>query len=232
MVHFGEISRTFAEYAFDTEYAPLDFDKTPIDYSTPIVKYRKGKEECPLVIKLPFFSAAMQSVTGTRMAVALAQQGGLGVIYCSQPADEQSLMVKNVKRSRAGFVTELDVLSCNAKVSDAGELMAKTGFTVIPVVEGDRKNYGKLSGIVYDSIPSDISGDVPIEKIMRPFKQESLEEIVRQLSPSAPKEIVTAVREYFPFVYDSANLSEANHVLEQQEGALVLRILQKQEDLR
>ncbi len=216
MVCFGKESTTFDDWAFDTGYTPLDFDNIPIDYSTLTVKHQKG-EECPLVIKLPFFSAAMQAVTGTRMAVALAQQGGLGVIYASQPADEEALMVKNVKRSRAGFVTELDVLSCNAKVSEARELMSKTGFTIIPVVEGDKKNYGKLMGIIYDTISDNVPADVLIEKIMRPFRQESLEEIVRQLSSAASEEIITSVREYFPFVYDSATLSETNNLLEQSK---------------
>ena len=71
---------------------------------TPLVKYRKGEEECPLTMNIPLVSAIMQSVSDDTMAIALAKEGGISFIYGSQSIESEAAMVARVKSYKAGFV--------------------------------------------------------------------------------------------------------------------------------
>ena len=82
--YFTEPSRTFGEYLLVPGYSSAENVPTAVSLKTPLVKYRKGQEECPLEMNIPMISAIMQSVSGDKLAIALARQGGVSFIYGSQ----------------------------------------------------------------------------------------------------------------------------------------------------
>ncbi|MEX0868716.1 MAG: IMP dehydrogenase [Nitriliruptoraceae bacterium] len=95
-------------------------------------------------LRLPLLSAAMDKVSETAMAVALARQGGLGVIHKSVSADAQAAMVEAVKRSESGFIVDPVTLRPDDPVATAFDLMARYRVSGFPVVDGD----GRLVGII------------------------------------------------------------------------------------
>src|SRR5699024_2232385 len=101
--YYEEPSRTFSEYLLIPGYSSAECIPSKVSLKTPLVRFKKG-EEAPISINIPMVSAIMQSVSDDRMAVALAQEGGLSFIYGSQPIEEQAEMIRKVKRYRAGFV--------------------------------------------------------------------------------------------------------------------------------
>jgi IMP dehydrogenase len=96
-----------------------------------------------IVINSPIMSAAMDSVTESKMAIALARQGGIGIIHRNMSIEEQVLEVDKVKRSENGVVTDPFFLSPNHYVYEANELMAKYRISGVPITEND-----KLVGII------------------------------------------------------------------------------------
>ena len=82
--YFSEPSRTFGEYLLVPGYSSSECIPTAVSLKTPLVKYRKGEEACPLTMNIPMVSAIMQSVSGEKLAIALAKQGGVSFIYGSQ----------------------------------------------------------------------------------------------------------------------------------------------------
>ena len=97
-----------------------------------------------LKIKVPIVSAAMDTVTESKMAIAMAQEGGLGVIHKNLSPEAQSEKVRKVKRSESGMILDPITLTKNAKVLDALNLMKEYSIGGIPIV--DKKQ--KLIGIV------------------------------------------------------------------------------------
>ena len=94
-------------------------------------------------LHIPVLSAAMDTVTEHRLAIALAQMGGIGIIHKNLSIDEQAREVEKVKRSENGVITDPQTLPNNATVGDCKELMELYHISGIPVVEGD-----KLKGLV------------------------------------------------------------------------------------
>ncbi len=94
-------------------------------------------------IPLPLLSAAMQSVTGHKLAIELAKQGGLGVIPGSIPVQEQAEMVRRVKRYRSGFVYNVITVGPHDRISSLLELDEQHGYSTFPVVEN-----GRLVGLI------------------------------------------------------------------------------------
>ena len=103
--YFEEPSRTFGEYLLVPGYSSSECIPTAVSLKTPLVKYRKGEEECPLTMNIPMVSAIMQSVSGEKLAIALAKQGGVSFIYGSQSVQSEADMVRRVKAYKKGFVT-------------------------------------------------------------------------------------------------------------------------------
>jgi IMP dehydrogenase len=97
-----------------------------------------------ILLNLPLMSAAMDKVTEAAMAVALARQGGLGVIHKNAPIRAQAGMVESVKRSESGFILDPVTLRADDPVDSAFELMARYKVSGFPVVDAD----GRLVGIV------------------------------------------------------------------------------------
>ena len=87
---YEEPSRTFSEYLLIPGYSSAECIPSRVSLKTPLVKYRKG-EEPALSINIPMVSAIMQSVSDDRLAVALAQEGGLSFIYGSQTVENQAV---------------------------------------------------------------------------------------------------------------------------------------------
>jgi IMP dehydrogenase len=95
-------------------------------------------------INMPVVSAAMDTVTESELAIALAQQGGIGVIHKNMSIDAQANEVRKVKRSESGMIQDPVTLPVNATVGDALKMMAENKIGGIPVIDGN----GKLVGIV------------------------------------------------------------------------------------
>ena len=97
-----------------------------------------------IILNVPIVSAAMDTVTGADLAVAIAQQGGIGVIHKNQSIVEQAAEVRRVKRSESGMIQDPITLHEDALVGDALKLMADNRIGGIPVVNAR----GILVGIV------------------------------------------------------------------------------------
>ena len=95
-------------------------------------------------INIPLTSAAMDTVTESRLAIALAQQGGLGFIHKNLSIDEQAAEVDKVKRSESGMIVDPITMTAERPVSDALALMAKYHISGVPITD----NRGKLVGIL------------------------------------------------------------------------------------
>lgn len=97
-----------------------------------------------IVLNTPIVSAAMDTVTESSLAIAIAQQGGIGVIHKNMTIEEQALEVRKVKRSESGMILDPVTLSENSNVGDALNLMKEYKIGGIPVVDSNKK----LKGIV------------------------------------------------------------------------------------
>ncbi len=95
-------------------------------------------------LNVPIVSAAMDTVTEYRMAVALAQAGGIGVIHRNLTPEEQAEQVRRVKRFRAWMISDPYTISPDAPVSEARRMMEEKGISGIPVVD----NGGRLLGLI------------------------------------------------------------------------------------
>lgn len=91
-----DISRTFNEFLLLPNLTDERCIPSNVSLKTPLVKYKKG-EEAKYSANVPFVSAIMQAVSGEKMAIALAREGGCAFIYGSQSIEEQAKMVYNVK---------------------------------------------------------------------------------------------------------------------------------------
>ena len=145
--YFEQPSRTFGEYLLVPGYSSSACVPDAVSLKTPLVKYRKGQEDCPLAMNIPMVSAIMQSVSGERLAIALAKQGGVSFIYGSQSIEDEAAMVARVKGYKKGFVTSDSNLKPTATLADVLALKEKTGHSTVAITE-DGTPHGKLLGIV------------------------------------------------------------------------------------
>ena len=144
---YEEPSRTFGEYLLVPGYSSAENVPTAVSLKTPLVKYRKGEEACPLEMNIPMISAIMQSVSGDKLAIALAREGGVSFIYGSQSIENEAAMVRRVKSFKAGYVVSDSNLAPTATLHDVLELKARTGHSTIAITADGTPN-GKLLGIV------------------------------------------------------------------------------------
>ena len=168
--YYEEPSRTFSEYLLIPGYSSAKCIPANVDLKTPLVRYKKG-EEPALSIHIPMVSAIMQSVSDDRLAIALAQEGGLSFIYGSQTVEEQAKMVRRVKNYKAGFVVSDSNVSPEMTLKDVLELTEQTGHSTIPVTADGGPN-GKLLGIVTnkDYRVSRMSPDTQVKEFMTRFE--------------------------------------------------------------
>ena len=144
--YYSEPSHTFNEYLLVPGYSSADCIPTNVSLKTPLVRFKKG-EECPLSLNIPMVSAIMQSVSGDRLAVALAQEGGVSFIYGAQSVESEAAMVAKVKNFKAGFVRSASNLRPDQTLADVLALKEENGFSTVAITE-DGTPDGKLLGIV------------------------------------------------------------------------------------
>ena len=179
---YEEPSRTFGEYLLVPGYSSAENVPTAVSLKTPLVKYRKGEEACPLEMNIPMISAIMQSASGDKLAIALAREGGVSFIYGSQSIENEAAMVRRVKSYKAGYVVSDSNLAPTATLHDVPELKARTGHSTIAIT-ADGTPHGKLMGIVasrdyrVNHTPDDASVTTfmtPIEKLVTAPENTSL----------------------------------------------------------
>ena len=104
-----------------------------------------------VTLKIPLVSAPMDTVTESRLAIALAQEGGIGIIHKNMTPDQQAIEVQKVKRSENGVITDPLTLGPEQTVGDARRIMREHNVSGFPVVEGGGRagrNSGKVVGIL------------------------------------------------------------------------------------
>ena len=113
-------------------------------------------------LNVPIISSAMDTVTESRMAIALAQQGGLGIVHRNLTIEQQTEEVDKVKRSESGMIVDPVTMSPDDKVSDAVEMMRKYKISGVPITKNK-----KLVGILTNrDLRFETRLDVPISKVM------------------------------------------------------------------
>ena len=171
--YYSEPSRTFNEYLLVPGFSSKECTPANVTLKTPVVKYNKrAGEECPLTMNIPMVSAVMQSVSGEKMGVALAKEGGIAFIYVSQPIDQQAEMVRRVKNNKAGFVVSDSNLRLDNTMAEVVALKERTGHSTMAVTD-DGTGTGKLLGIVTsrDYRVSRMDPTTPVSAFMTPLEK-------------------------------------------------------------
>ncbi len=113
-------------------------------------------------LRVPMISAAMDTVTESRMAIAMAQQGGLGIIHRNLSIEQQASEVDKVKRSESGMIVDPITMSPDQKISEALELMRHYRISGVPITKNK-----KLVGILTNrDLRFETRTDVPISEVM------------------------------------------------------------------
>jgi IMP dehydrogenase len=127
---------------------------TEVDTQTKLTRH--------IALNLPIVSAAMDTVTESRLAIALAQQGGMGIVHRSMPIDYQALEVDKVKRSESGMIVDPVTVSPESKIYEAQDIMKKYKISGVPVTR-----HGKLMGILTNrDLRFETRFDLPVEQVM------------------------------------------------------------------
>ena len=168
--YITEPSHTFSEYLLIPGYSDENCIPANVSLKTPLVKYRKGEEECPISLNIPLTSAIMQSVSNDTMAIALAREGGISFIYGNQTIEDEAAMVARVKNYKAGFVVSDANLTPDNTLADVLALYEELGHSTMAVTEDGTAN-GKLLGIVTgrDYRVSRMSVDEKVSSFMTPM---------------------------------------------------------------
>ena len=166
-----DISRTFSEYLLLPNLTTEQCIPTNVSLKTPLTKFKKG-EEPKYSLNVPFVSAIMQSVSGEKMAIALAREGGLSFIFGSQTIEAQAEMVRNVKKYKAGFVRSDSNVKTGTKIRDLVTLIKQTGHSTVTITD-DGTARGKLLGLVTDKDYriSKVDLEDVVDKYMTPIEK-------------------------------------------------------------
>ena len=170
--YYPEPSHTFSEYLLVPGYTGEDCIPANVSLKTPLVRYRKGQEECPISLNIPMVSAIMQSVSNDTLASALAKEGGMSFIFGSQSIASEAAMVRKVKSHKAGFVVSASNLTPEHTLADVLALKEQNGFSTVAITENAQPT-GKLLGIVTsrDYRVSRMSTDTPVKEFMTPLEK-------------------------------------------------------------
>jgi IMP dehydrogenase len=163
-------------------------------------------------LNIPLMSAGMDTVTEHRMAIAMARQGGIGIIHKNMSIEEQADEVDKVKRSENGVITDPFYLSPEHTLGDANELMAKFRISGVPVTEGK-----KLVGIITNR---DLKFETDFtKKIKESMTSEGLITAKEGITLDEAKSILAKARkEKLPIVDDNFNL----------KGLITIKDIEKQ----
>ena len=163
-------------------------------------------------LNIPLMSASMDTVTEHRMAIAMARQGGIGIIHKNMSIEEQAEEVDKVKRSENGVITDPFSLSPEHTIQDADDLMAKYRISGVPITEGT-----KLVGIITNrdlKFETDFS-----KKIKESMTSEGLVTAKEGITLEEAKQILGKARkEKLPIVDDDFNL----------KGLITIKDIEKQ----
>jgi len=175
-----------------------------VDLSTNLTKKIK--------LNIPLMSAGMDTVTEHRMAIAMARQGGIGVIHKNMSIEEQAAEVDRVKRSENGVITDPFYLSPEHTLQDANELMARYRISGVPITEGK-----KLVGIITNR---DLKFETDFtKKIKESMTSEGLITAKEGITLDEAKEILGKARkEKLPIVDEAGNL----------KGLITIKDIEKQ----
>ena len=167
--YFKDVSHTFNEYLLVPGYSSSECIPANVSLKTPLVKYKKG-EEPAIYLNIPLVSAIMQSVSGERLAVALAKEGGCSFIYGSQSIEDEAAMVARAKNFKAGFVVSDSNLREDDTLADVIALKEQTGHDTMAVTDDGTPN-GKLLGVVTgrDYRVSRMDLSTKVKEFMTPF---------------------------------------------------------------
>lgn len=166
--YYDQPSHTFSEYLLVPGLTKEENVPASVSLSTPLVKFKKG--EIPSIqLHIPMVSAVMQSVSGDRMGIALAKEGGMSFIFGSQSIENQAAMVAKVKNHKAGFVVSDSNIKPDTTLREILALLEKTGHSTMPVTENGTSD-SKLLGMVTsrDYRVSRLSLDTPASAFMTP----------------------------------------------------------------
>lgn len=190
----------------DVLLVPAYSEVTPnmVDLSTWLTK--------KIRLNIPMMSAGMDTVTEHRMAIAMARQGGIGVIHKNMSVEQQAQEVDQVKRSENGVITDPFYLSPDNTLEDANNLMAKFRISGVPITEGRR-----LVGIITNrdlKFESDFS-----RKIKEKMTSEGLITAKEGITLDEAKEILcNARKEKLPIIDEEGNL----------KGLITIKDIEKQ----
>jgi len=167
----NEPAHTFNEYLLIPGLSTTNCTPNNVSLKTPLVKFKKGQKPA-IEMNIPLVSAIMQSVSGERMAIGLAQQGGVSFIYGAQSIEDEAEMVASVKQHKAGFVSSDSNLKPTDTLKDVIEELQRTGHSTMAVTD-DGTGTGKLLGLVTsrDYRVSRMSMDLKVTKFMTPIEK-------------------------------------------------------------
>ncbi len=143
-----DISRTFNEFLLLPNLTDERCIPNNVSLKTPLVKFKKG-EESKISLNIPMVSAIMQSVSGEKMAISLAREGGCSFIYGAQSIESQAEMVRNVKKYKAGFITSDSNVKLDTTLREVLALIDRTGHSTVMITDNGEPN-GKFLGLVTD----------------------------------------------------------------------------------
>lgn len=153
---FGFVGLTYD----DVMLLPGHTDVIPSEANTHTVLTKR------ISLSAPLLSSAMDTVTEERMAIAMARQGGIGILHRNLAIDDQGAAVDKVKRSESGMITNPVTITPDATVAEVDELCARFRVSGVPVVEGD----GVLVGIITNRdmrfVPRDKAATTLVKDIM------------------------------------------------------------------
>ncbi|MBQ2119134.1 MAG: IMP dehydrogenase [Clostridia bacterium] len=167
----NEPAHTFNEYLLIPGYSSEHCVPANVSLRTPLVRFRRG-EESAITMNIPLVSAIMQAVSGDRLAVALATEGGVSFIYGSQSIADEAAMVKRAKDYKAGFVVSDSNITPENTLADIVALKEATGHSTVAVTE-DGTAHGRLLGIVTgrDYRVSRMAPDTKVSEFMTPLER-------------------------------------------------------------
>ena len=167
----NEPSHTFNEYLLIPGYSSSECIPANVSLKTPLVRYKRG-EQPAISMNIPMVSAIMQSVSGEKLAVALATEGGVAFIYGSQTIEDEAAMVRRAKAHKAGFVKSDSNLTPDMTMAEVVALKEKTGHNTMAVTD-DGTAEGKLLGIVTgrDYRVTRMDPNTKVSEFMTPFEK-------------------------------------------------------------
>lgn len=120
-------------------------------------------------LHIPLISAAMDTVTESRMAIAMARQGGIGILHRNLSIESQAQQVRQVKRSESGMVTDPVTIGPNATIEQLDELCAKYRVSGLPVVTDDYELLGIITNRDLRFVPTTQWGTKTVQECMTPM---------------------------------------------------------------